>query len=300
MLRWFTRATFALAVYLIGLVSLTNARAAADECRGTESRFPVQIADARFVEATLRLPGCLKRDQKVPVFLIFGGFESAGKVLDLIHPTGPLALASFDYPFTASRKLEFRDGAKILQEGRNLYPETVRGIVSLVSALKGMPYVDPLRITAIGASFGAPFVLGAAARDPDIGGIVLVHGFGKIPETAEHVILRSWIPKYGWSAHPMAWLVSRLGWLLLDAETPESEAMKLNPKQRVLMITAGDDSFIPRESSDSLWEAVQASGALKSRVIMPGDHLMPGSERLIEQIMHKVEAWEVRSSEINE
>jgi hypothetical protein len=95
----------------------------------------------------------------------------------------------------------------------------------------------------------------------------------------------------------MAWIVSRLGWFLLDAETPESEAMKLNPKQRVLMITARDDSFIPRESSDSLWEALEKSQSLKARVIMSGDHLMPGSDRLIDQIMHKVEAWEGRMSE---
>lgn len=294
MLRWFTCVNVALILSLSGAVALTSVRASATECRVTESRFPVQVADAQFVEATIRLPGCLKVGQKVPVFLIFGGFESAGRVLDLIHPIGPLALASFDYPFTASRKLELRDGAKILREGRALYPETVRGMINLVSALKRMPEVDPRRITAIGASFGAPFVLGAAARDSDISGVVLVHGFGRIPQTAEHVILRSWLPKYGWSARPLAWLVSRMGWLLLDSEMPESEAAKLSSKQRVLMITAKDDSFIPRESSDSLWAALEKSQSLKSRVIMPGDHLMPGSNRLIDQIMHKIEAWEAR------
>lgn len=297
MLRWFTCFNVALILSLSGPVVLTSVIASAADCRGTESRFPVQVAEAQFVEATLRLPGCLEAGQKVPVFLIFGGFESAGKVLDLIHPTEPLALASFDYPFTASRKLEFRDGFRILREGKVLYPETVRGIINFVSALRRMPQIDPGRVTAIGASFGAPFVLGAAARDSDISGVALVHGFGRVPETAEHVILRSWLPKYGWRARPLAWLVSRLGWLLLDSEMPESEAAKLSSKQRVLMITAKDDSFIPRESSDSLWAALEKSQSLKSRVIMPGDHLMPGSDRLIEQIMHKIEAWEARKSE---
>jgi dienelactone hydrolase len=255
----------------------------------------VPVSEGRSVMATIKLPKHLWPGQKVPVFMIFGGFESAGKVLELIHPHGPVALASFDYPFTSSRKFELRDGIQSLMEARELFPKTVQGILGLAEHLKKMPEIDPHQIIAIGASFGSPFVLGAAARNPGISRIVIVHGFARVPDTAEHVILRSWLPKYGWGARPAAWLLSRLGWLYLRKETPEEDAQKLAPTQSVLMISAKDDSFIPSSSSTALWDAIQKSRADKSRDIMPGDHLMPGAGRLIDQIVWKVEAWSDRT-----
>ncbi len=254
-------------------------------------QFSIPLADDRQALATLKLPAGLKAGQKIPVLLIFGGFESAADVLGLIHTDKPIALASFDYPFNAPRKLTFPESLKYLPEAKRVYPDTVRGIAELVKVLRGLPEIDSRQVIAVGASFGAPFVLAAASRDPTISRVVLVHAFGQVPQTAEHVILKSWLPRYGWKARPGAWILSRLLWLYLGEETPESSARKLDAEQRVLMVTARDDSFIPRESSDALWQALEQSRARVERKMMASDHLMPGSDQLIGQIVGEVESW---------
>jgi hypothetical protein len=78
---------------------------------------------------------------------------------------------------------------------------------------------------------------------------------------------------------------------MLKFEAPEDEALRLRTSQCVLMITAADDSFIPRSSSDALWDAIRRSGAKAERRMMPGDHLQPGSDELIHKIMGEVQGW---------
>lgn len=279
--------------FLVLLISLNSSETYGLDVQTDSStrRFYIPVTQGRSVQATLRLPRTQMAGRKIPVFLIFGGFESATKVLDLIHPKKPVALASFDYPFLESRDLKLPGSLRALPEAKRLFPTTVRGIVELVKILKNQPEIDARKIVAVGASFGAPFVLAAAAREPDISHLVLVHAFGQIPETAENVVLKSWLPRYGWTARPAAWLLSRLIWMYLRVDPPELEARKLKPGQRVLMITASKDSFIPASASDSLWNAIQQSPAHSIRKVMPTDHLMPGSEKLIDQMIHDVEIW---------
>src|SRR5436305_13565773 len=73
------------------------------------------------------------------------------------------------------------------------------------------PLYDALRTIVVGASFGAPFALAAAAQDPSISGVVLIHGFGDIPGTGRFRILQSWKSRFGPLTNPLAWLLSRLG-----------------------------------------------------------------------------------------
>lgn len=235
-------------------------------------------------------------DQKLPVLLVFGGFEEAAKVLDLLDPRVPMIVSSFDYPFTPPRRFEFPESFQYFPEAKRAIRETIEGIHELVNALKKRPDVDPSRITAVGASFGAPFVLAAAAENPGIAGIVLVHGFGDLAGTIEEIAARKWKRTVGALARPVAWLVSRLGLLYLNPPLPESSARKLSPSQRVLLVTARDDSMIPQKSTDSLWQALDASRASHERIDMPGAHLMPGSEKLIAEISVLVTEWMLKAN----
>ena len=257
----------------------------------TTQKLKLQWTDGPLLQATLRLPQGLGPGQKIPVLLIFGGFESAGMVLDLVHSKQPMALASFDYPFSGSRGLKFPEDLKALPEAKRLFPTTVRGIMELTKILKNRSDIDSKLIIGVGASFGSPFVLAAAAQDPGISRVVLVHAFGQAPKTAEHVILRSWLPRYGWISRPVAWLLTRVGWLYLNIEPPEYYARQLTLAQRALLITASQDTFIPQSASDSLWGALKQSQAQVTRIFMTSNHLMPGSEKLIDQIIHEVERW---------
>ncbi|MEK6579152.1 MAG: dienelactone hydrolase family protein [Bdellovibrionota bacterium] len=254
-------------------------------------RFPVQISENENLKGTLSIPKKINPGIKLPVLLIFGGFEDAAHVLDLVRTDFQIALASFDYPFEAPRRFEFPSSLKFLPEAKALFPKSIRGIAELVKILKKRSDIDPKRVTLLGASFGAPFAVAAAAYDPSIAGLVVVHGFGLGQRTLENVLLRSWIPRLGWIAHPLAWIASRLGWYYLDIPAPESLARLLRANQSVFMITAEKDSFIPREAADALWTGFQNSGAQVTRTAMPTDHLMPGSDKIIDEIIKQIERW---------
>jgi pimeloyl-ACP methyl ester carboxylesterase len=156
--------------------------------------------------------------------------------------------------------------------------------------------VDPRRIVIIGASFGTPVAIEAAAREPAIDGLIVVHGFARVRETAEHVILRSWLPRYGWFARPAAWFLTRLASLYLDIPEPEESARRLRARQKALLVSAEEDSFIPKASREALWEALESSGsgAAREHVVMKGDHLMPGSDEKIRAIMAISQDWLAR------
>jgi dienelactone hydrolase len=275
-------------------IDVLQRRAPASAVQFREERLSFLLSTGTAITAHLMLPdtyGVTQSDVRHPVLLVFGGFEEAGHVLDLIHPSVPIIVASFDYPFEAPRKFEFPGSLRFAPQAKQAVHETIEGIEVLCRELRKRKDVDPDRITLVGASFGAPFALTAAAHDPEISGVVLVHGFGDVPNTIEHVALRSWQPRIGFLARPLAWVLSRLGWWYLKAPVPEREARLLEPSQRVLMITAEDDSFVPAESSDALWQALQNSLAQRERILMPGDHLQPGSKALLHKISEIVTSW---------
>jgi dienelactone hydrolase len=258
---------------------------------GHEEQVLIKTTDGKQLRATVRYPVAQQKQGRVGALLLFGGFEEAAKVLDLVHPKIPIVLASFDYPFEPPRKFEFPQSLKFAPEAKRAIREMTDGIVALTDYLAKRPNVDSLRITIIGASFGAPFALAAAARDERLRNIALVHGFADIPATVEHRIKSSWKPKIGFWATPAAWLLSRLGWLYLDAPSPEASIAKLLPSQNVLMISADEDTIVPRKSVEALWAEIQLSRTRHERVRMPGDHLQPGSGALIEKISEIVTAW---------
>lgn len=251
---------------------------------------PFNLPSGRSVVAQLRIPPRID-GQRLPVLLVFGGFEHARQVVDLIHPKAPIIVASFDYPFDAPRKFEFPDSLRYASMAKQAINDTIAGIQELHSLLEKRIEVDARKITVVGASFGAPFALAAAAADPGIKGVVLIHGFGNVPETAMNRLLKRWRPQWGILAYPMSWLLAHLGWIYFNTPSPEESARGLLPDQRVLMISAKEDSFVPQESSDALWHALEKSRAQHERVFTSGDHVQPGSQKLIDDMTTIVTAW---------
>lgn len=250
------------------------------------------------VRAIGRSPGAMARRQptpRYPALLVFGGFQEAAKVLTLLSPDFPIILASFDYPFSPPRKFEFPGSLRFGPEVKAMGVGTLEGIRHLRAKLSERPDVDPAKITVVGASLGAPFAVAAAAQDPALKGLVIVHGFGDLSKTAMHQLGRSWERKWvGWKkplAWPLAWLVAQFGGWYLDFPEPETMAGQLRTGQSALMIQASEDTFIPKECSDSLWNGLQKSSAQVERWVMPGDHIQPGSDRLIKEIMMRIAGW---------
>ncbi len=250
----------------------------------------IEYSPGKPVLARIKRPSALS-GEPLPVLLVFGGFQNAARVLELVAPDRPVVLASFDYPFDPPRKFAFPGSLRFAPDVKRMISDTASGIDELILKLKDRDYVDPTQLTIVGASLGAPFAVSAAARNVEFSNLVVVHGFGDIPATAKHQLVRSWRPKFGWVAEPLAWGLAHFGWWYLGSPSPERDALRLRSSQRVLMISAEADSFIPKDAGEALWEAIQKSPAVPERIIMPGDHLQPGSESLISEIMRRVNAW---------
>jgi dienelactone hydrolase len=254
------------------------------------------LASGRKIEAHIRVPDQVRSaGQKYPAIMIFGGFEEAGKVLSLVTPKVPVVLASFDYPFDPPRKFEFPESLQFLPDARRAVRETFEGMQELYNTLRLRHDVDLAKISLVGASFGAPLAVTAAANEPGISGLIVVQGFAQVPEVAMHQLLRKWQPIFGRFAKPLAWVLTHAGWLYLGAPAPEASAKLLSLRQRVLFITAESDSFVPVEASDALWNAIEESSSQRHREIMKGDHLTPGSEALVEKISDLTTNWMMTS-----
>ncbi len=282
------------ALGILALASLAWGEARAAEC-APDSVVPLALADGTNVSATLRICGKgSAAGKRLPVVLLFGGFENAARVLDLITPTAPIALASFDYPFSPPRQMAFPDSLRFLPEAKRFIHQTQEGIKRLVDALSTRPELDPGRISIIGASFGSPFALAAAGSDPRLKGVIIVHGFADVVSTASHRMtpgLRRKFGALGFLAPPVAWTVASVSWWYVDGPVPEVDATKLTPGQKLLLVTADHDQFIPRESTELLWTNLKLSRAELTRMDLEGGHLVPGANAQISDILRRVEQW---------
>lgn len=257
----------------------------------TNSYLRFSTSFGREIVAKVKTPVGSCSEKKFPALLIFGGFQQAAQVLDLVDSPVPIVLASFDYPFDPPRKFSLPESLKYAPQVKAMIRDTVDGIKILRSRLAQMQCVDESKITVVGASLGAPFAIAAVAQDPDFSALVVVHGFGKIRMTAMHQMLRSWKPKWGIASYIPAWLISNLGWLYLMPTETEEDARDLHEMQKVLVIQAENDEFIPIEASEVLWNAVSKSKAVSERIIMPGNHVQPGSEAKIKIILSMINDW---------
>lgn len=265
------------------LVLLPRLAAAADE------RIPLTLDDGRVVEATVRIPDTAQG--RLPALMLFGGFRRAAKVLDRVRTDRPVIWATFDYPFEPPRKFSFPASLGDAPEARAAIHGSFDGIAKLYRALAEHPRVDPARITVVGASAGAPFATVGAAREP-IPGVILVQGLGDVPLVIEHLIARKYVAKHGdWVRTPARWFAHWINWYCGIPDIA-AQARQLRANQKVLMITATQDDFIPKAATESLWTALEASAAKHERIDIEGIHLGVGDDSArIADILSRSMKW---------
>lgn len=208
--------------------------------------------------------------------MVFGGFEEAGKVLDVVPKRDDVALASFDYPFHGHRRIQWPDTLFESLQLRDALHAVPEGILGLRHALSENIAIDPKKIGVIGASFGSPFAIEAAARDPEIRWVVIIHGFADIRATlASRLNLPPLLAKL------CAWALTEI----FSLPEPTEWAPKLHPGQHVLVFAARDDRFIPKRSTEALRKALSKSKATVEWIETPGGHVGPGSSSLIQSML---------------
>lgn len=259
-----------------------------------ESKIPFSVRGDKTLIATLRFPKNRSRTEVTPLLLLFGGFQSAAGVLDLISPKAPIALASFDYPFEAPRKFEFPGSLKLAPMAKETIYTMLAAIPAFLDTLKKSPPFLIGPITFVGASLGAPFVILSSPGLSQVKGVVLVHGFADIPGTLAHQLVQTWTrqDRFGWFRKPLSYTLAWSAWFYLGLPSPLEVAENFRSDQDVLLFQAKNDHFIPKSDREALWNAVQASAAKSKRLeVMEGDHLQPHTTHLIAGIMERVTEW---------
>lgn len=254
----------------------------------------LELPNGRRLPAEIRAPD--HADGRLPAVMLFGGFQGTAEILDRITTGQAVVRASFPYPWDPPRRLRAGNLRDSLLDFRRAVDDTIDGIVALTTALLARDDVDPDRISIVGASAGAPFAVFAAGR-AGIPGLVIVQGFGQVPDVIGRQFELKLRQDHGAWVAPVSRLLGRAISCYLDLPAPEDDARRLRSGQRVLMITATDDERIPAAATEALWQALQASDAEIDRVDRPGAHLRGYGDPAIDEILAQAIAW-LRSSDL--
>jgi dienelactone hydrolase len=142
----------------------------------------------------------------------------------------------------------------------------------------------------VGVSLGAPFaVIGAAEQD--YRGVVIIDGFGDLPHTLRHQFARRWRTRYGVLGDVLAWVAEAAVIRLIDLPDPEYSARRLRPNQRVYVINAEDDEFVPERSQQALRDALRQSSAQLTVETTPGRHVRALDEQVISRLYAQARDW---------
>jgi dienelactone hydrolase len=235
----------------------------------------------------------VKKNQ--PAVLVLGGFERSSRSLELIPDGLPIHFVSLAYPLQVPRKLSLGEGLHLLPKAKASAHKMIELIQSALSELLAHPAVDRNRVFLLGASFGAPFALIAAAQVPQVRGLILIHGFANVPATAGHRISQLWrerLPAFlSPLAEPASWMIANGAWWYSGLPDPRVKASKLSRSQKVLMFRAESDSFIPNELSVQIEQDLNKGGAKVEVVPTRGGHLHLELKQLMPQLLVESQKW---------
>lgn len=269
---------------LLTCAGCAPARAASFE----QTRVPLELQSGRVVDAHVLVP--TTRADRVAAVMLFGGFERGAAALELVSPSQPTVLASFEYPFEIPEIEGWIDAVRLLPAARRAIHDTFEGIGLLHAHLQARADVDPARITLVGVSFGAPFAVVSAA-EYDVPGLAVIHGFGRVADVIAHSLARRWkVEERPW-VRPLAWTLGHLLTLYAGVPDVDAHATRLRTDQRVLMIAAREDERVPAVATEALREGLKASAA---RVVFEqeaGAHLTGGEDPRIPALLDRAQTW---------
>lgn len=260
---------------------------------------PLVLQSGRVLRARLSLPvrAAAQPRSQIPVLLVFGGFQKAGEVIELMRRTGlgeDYALASFDYPFEPPRKIIFPESLFWIPKLHQMVHETFEGIRILDARLSEDFRFDPRRRILLGASLGAPMALGAIHRGARPTHLALIHGFGAFESVVAWQFERPWQKSWG-SLSCFAPSVSKaLARALLwrsGVGSAENWAENLPEGLSVLQVSPREDEFVPRSAIESLEDSLRRSKAKVEFRKTQAGHLQPGAIPTLQEIGVLLQKW---------
>lgn len=248
-------------------------------------RIELLLADGTRHTARLSLP----QQERTPLaaVIVLGGFETGEKSVELLRDDLDVIYATIDYPYKAPETRGIVRDLKEIPAIKKAVHRADLALDALISKLETDPRVDAKKLSIVGASFGAPFALAAAARNALIGGVILVHAFGRVDLAMARQLANEW-GSWSW---PMAWLLGKAAWFYLDYREPEVMAEELNAHQRVFFIFSETDEQLPCESIASLLEGLKRSSARVTIARSTDGHLGPGKIKMIDAMTEASIDW---------
>lgn len=217
----------------------------------------------------------------MPAFLILGGHETGGKAAGLIHIQEPVIICAMDYPSYPRWKAGVLRAPGVLSQLDSRAMSSVGMSFAVLDYLCSRPEVDTSRVVVLGASFGAPFAVIAAALDPRPKGLVLLYGAGDL----ERII--DWNLRGDIRSRILRWPASRILGALTSPFEPSAYIGRVSPRP-ILMVNGRNDEKMPPPCVELLY---RRAGEPKEIVWIGSSHVEPSDRGLIDSLTTVVSGW---------
>lgn len=213
-----------------------------------------------------------------PVLVVLGGHRTGSDAVELFGNVGKHAVVGVDYPYDGPQRVKGALSiAKTIPKARQAFLDTVPAVSLVVDWLVEQPWVDRDRIFLIGASLGVPFATTAAARDPRIAGLILVHGAAD-----NRLWLQAQVERRVDTAILHYPLATVLHWLAYGPVLDTREHIAGVSPRPVLIIGARDDERTPAGQTELLFEAAGEPRRLR---FTDGQHIQPNRPEIIADLL---------------
>lgn len=260
----------------LGTEQLVSDEISKDSSSQKETRtqiWKISTANSGSFIFSIRRPA--EQTQPLPVIALFAGFQTGKKSLDLIKPQSSTIVVSYEYPAAFDEKnLNF--------DLEKLRPTSLQ-IAQLIAWLQTKSWVDSKRINLVAISFGGVFVplaikilqdhkinpssVTLAYTGADISKVIAYY-FRQFVGNNEVKAIETIASLYLWDIEPFHYL-----------PTIESDT---------LIVLASEEKVFPEATLDLLINTVTAP---KTLIKLPGPHIQPDRQDLIDNLILHIENW---------
>lgn len=213
----------------------------------------VRLISDSGLQVSFRIIRDVETDALLPVLVILGGHRTGSDAVELFGDVGHRSIVGVDYPYDGPDKVKgVIPIARTIPLARQAFLDTVPAVSLLLDWLVEQAWVDKKRIILVGASLGVPFAATAAARDPRITALMLVHGAADNRLWFEVEVARRIDTEL--LHYPLATI---LYWLAYGPVLDTSKHVATISPRPVLIIGARDDERTPAGQTEILFDAAR-------------------------------------------
>jgi hypothetical protein len=225
--------------------------------------------------------------RRLPLAIILGGHRTGRDAARLVGDTRGLTVAALSYPYDGKGSPSVMDVVRDIPNIRGAFLDTPPAVLLALDYLLRRPDVDTTRVEAVGVSLGVPFMTVAAALDPRITRVWLLHGTGGSYTPLEMNLRRSI------KVAPLRILAAVAANVLIAGPRldPAKWAPQIAPRPLV-MVNASGDERLPRASVEALYQSAREP---KELVWMEGLHVRADGatiSRLVALVMGRIRVIE--------